>query len=72
MAAPVVLAATVKHPATLIFLYSSRDTGQGWATAMDAVRPSHVKVICSTVANMPITLNAGFRMWSSFDLKTLD
>lgn len=39
---------------------------------MGAVRPPHVKVICPTAPTMPVTLNAGFRMPSWFDLKSLD
>lgn len=31
-----------------------------------------MKVICPTAPTMPVTLNAGFRMPSWFDLKTLD
>ncbi|XP_017773417.1 PREDICTED: acyl-protein thioesterase 1 [Nicrophorus vespilloides] len=72
MASPVVIAASAKHTATLIFLHGLGDTGQGWASAMTAIRPSHVKVICPTAPTMPVTLNAGFRMPSWFDLKTLD
>ncbi|XP_066155273.1 acyl-protein thioesterase 1 [Euwallacea fornicatus] len=72
MAAPVVLAATAKHTATLIFLHGLGDTGQGWAQAMNAIRSPFVKVICPTAKTMPVTLNAGFRMPSWFDLKSLD
>ncbi|XP_969230.1 acyl-protein thioesterase 1 [Tribolium castaneum] len=72
MAAPIVIAATAKHTATLIFLHGLGDTGQGWASAMAALRPPHVKVICPTAPTMPVTLNAGFRMPSWFDLRTLD
>lgn len=39
---------------------------------MAALRPAHVKVICPTAPTMPVTLNAGFRMPSWFDLRTLD
>ncbi|XP_033230298.1 acyl-protein thioesterase 2 [Belonocnema kinseyi] len=39
---------------------------------MGAVRSSHIKVICPTAPTMPVTLNAGFRMPSWFDLKSLD
>lgn len=39
---------------------------------MAAIRQPHVKVICPTAPTMPVTLNAGFRMPSWFDLKTLD
>lgn len=45
---------------------------QGWASAMAALRPPHVKVVCPTADTIPVTLNAGFRMPSWFDLKTLD
>lgn len=39
---------------------------------MGNLRPPHVKVICPTAATMPVTLNAGFRMPSWFDLRTLE
>lgn len=48
------------------------DCRQGWASAMAALRPSHVKVVCPTADTIPVTLNAGFRMPSWFDLRTLD
>ncbi|KAF5276458.1 hypothetical protein FQA39_LY06527 [Lamprigera yunnana] len=72
MAAPVVIAAGVKHTSTLIFLHGLGDTGHGWASAIGGLRPPHVKVICPTAPTMPVTLNAGFRMPSWFDLKALD
>lgn len=72
MASPVILAATAKHTATLIFLHGLGDTGQGWAQAMNAIRAPFIKVICPTAHTIPVTLNAGFRMPSWFDLKTLD
>lgn len=39
---------------------------------MASIRPPFVKVICPTAKTIPVTLNAGFRMPSWFDLKTLD
>ncbi|XP_060535871.1 acyl-protein thioesterase 1 [Cylas formicarius] len=72
MAAPVVISASAKHTATLIFLHGLGDTGQGWAGAISAIRPPYVKVVCPTAPAMPVTLNAGLRMPSWFDLKTLD
>ncbi|XP_050301660.1 acyl-protein thioesterase 1 [Anthonomus grandis grandis] len=72
MSAPVILSATAKHTATLIFLHGLGDTGQGWAQAMNAIRSPFMKVICPTARTIPVTLNAGFRMPSWFDLKTLD
>lgn len=69
---PVVIAATAKHTTTLIFLHGLGDTGHGWASAMAAIKSPHMKVICPTAPTMPVTLNAGFRMPSWFDLRTLD
>ncbi|XP_049807712.1 acyl-protein thioesterase 1 isoform X1 [Schistocerca nitens] len=69
---PVIIAATAKHTATVIFLHGLGDTGHGWASGMGAIRSPHVKVICPTAPTMPVTLNGGFRMPSWFDLRTLD
>lgn len=44
----------------------------GWSSALAAVRPPFMKVICPTAPTQPVSLNAGFRMPSWFDLKTLD
>lgn len=73
MSAPVVtMQATAKQTATLIFLHGLGDTGHGWAQAMVAVRPPYMKVICPTAPTIPVTLNAGFRMPSWFDIRSLD
>ncbi|XP_063615538.1 acyl-protein thioesterase 1-like [Penaeus indicus] len=72
MAAPVVVNATAKHTATVIFLHGLGDTGHGWASAMAAIGSPHIKFICPTAPVMPVTLNNGFRMPSWFDLKSLD
>ncbi|XP_012260302.2 acyl-protein thioesterase 2 [Athalia rosae] len=72
MSTPVVIAATARHTATLIFFHGLGDTGHGWASSMGAVRAPHVKVICPTAPTMPVTLNGGFRMPSWFDLRSLD
>ncbi|CAG9088191.1 hypothetical protein JYU34_021127 [Plutella xylostella] len=69
---PVIIAATAKHTSSLIFLHGLGDTGHGWASTIAAIRGPHVKVICPTAATIPVTLNAGFRMPSWFDLRTLD
>lgn len=44
----------------------------GWATTVGALRTPNMKVICPTAPTMPVSLNAGFRMPSWFDLRTLD
>ncbi|XP_036670386.1 acyl-protein thioesterase 1 isoform X1 [Drosophila suzukii] len=72
MAAPVIVEATAKQTATLIFMHGLGDTGHGWSSALAAIRPPFMKVICPTAPTQPVSLNAGFRMPSWFDLKTLD
>jgi len=69
---PVIVSASAKHTASLIFLHGLGDTGHGWATTIAAIRPPHVKVICPSAAKMPVTLNSGFESPSWFDLLTLD
>jgi len=69
---PVVVSASAKHTASLIFLHGLGDTGHGWATSIAAIRPPHVKVICPSAAKMPVTLNSGFESPSWFDLLSLD
>ncbi|XP_050699983.1 acyl-protein thioesterase 1-like isoform X2 [Eriocheir sinensis] len=56
----------------VIFLHGLGDTGHGWASAMAAIGSPHIKFICPTAQVMAVTLNAGFRMPSWFDLKSLD
>lgn len=72
MTSPVVIAASARHTATLIFFHGLGDTGNGWASSMGAIRSPHVKVVCPTAPTMPVTLNAGFKMPSWFDLRSLD
>lgn len=72
MTTRVVIPATARHTATLIFFHGLGDTGHGWANAMRSIQAAHVKIICPTAPTMRVTLNAGFRMPSWFDLKTLD
>lgn len=69
---PVVVSASAKHTATLIFLHGLGDTGHGWASSIAAIRPPHVKVVCPTANKMAVTLNSGFQMPSWFDLMSLD
>lgn len=69
---PVVISATSKHTASVIFLHGLGDTGHGWAAALQMLKLPHVKYICPTAPIMPVTLNAGYKMPSWFDLKTLD
>uniref|UniRef100_A0A4D5R9Z0 palmitoyl-protein hydrolase n=1 Tax=Scolopendra viridis TaxID=118503 RepID=A0A4D5R9Z0_SCOVI len=72
MAHPVVISASAKHTATVIFLHGLGDTGHGWASALASIQLPHVKYVCPTAPTMPVTLNNGFKMPSWFDLMTLD
>lgn len=56
-----------KNINNIIYYYS-----HGWASTIAAIRTPHMKVICPTAPVMPVSLNAGFRMPSWFDLKSLD
>ncbi|XP_065889526.1 acyl-protein thioesterase 1-like [Dysidea avara] len=67
----VIVPATAKHTATVIFLHGLGDTGHGWAEAMKSIASSHIKYICPTASIMPVTLNHGYRMPSWFDLYSL-
>lgn len=69
---PVVISASVKQTATVIFFHGLGDSGNGWAEAMTQIRHPYMKLICPSASPMPVTLNQGFRMPSWFDLYTLD
>jgi len=69
---PVVVSASGKHTATLIFLHGLGDTGHGWASSLAEVRQPHVKIVCPTAPVQPVTLNSGFQMPAWFDLISLD
>lgn len=72
MTSPVVVSASAKHTATLIFLHGLGDTGHGWSSTMAALKPAYCKLICPTAPSMPVTFNAGYTMPSWFDLRSLD
>jgi len=68
----VVISASGKHTATLIFLHGLGDTGHGWASSLADIRPPHLKIVCPTAPTRPVTLNSGFEMPAWFDLMSLD
>lgn len=72
MSSPVVISASAKHTATVIFLHGLGDTGHGWASAMASIKSPHIKYVCPTAPTIPVTLNAGCRMPSWFDIMALD
>lgn len=57
---------------TLICIFLKSIFRHGWASTIAAIRTPNMKVICPTAHAIPVSLNAGFRMPSWFDLKTLD
>lgn len=68
---PHVVAAQARHTATLIFLHGLGDTGEGWSQMFRQLQLKNIKTVCPTAPIMPVTLNAGFRMPSWFDIKSL-
>jgi len=70
--APVVIQASSKQTATIIFLHGLGDTGHGWAASLASIKPPYAKLICPTAPAIPVSLNMGMRMPSWFDLKSLD
>ncbi|XP_014664420.1 PREDICTED: acyl-protein thioesterase 1-like isoform X2 [Priapulus caudatus] len=48
------------------------ETGRhGWAAGLAEIKPAYLKCVCPNAPTMPVTLNAGFRMPSWFDIYTL-
>ncbi|KAI9561955.1 hypothetical protein GHT06_012918 [Daphnia sinensis] len=72
MAGKVIIEASAKHTATVIFFHGLGDTGHGWASSLAEIKPAFVKLVCPTAPTIPVTLNSGFRMPAWFDLKGLD
>ena len=72
MVPPVILKATTRHTATLIFLHGLGDTGVGCAGALSSIRPSYMKVICPTAPIIPVTCNGGFAMPAWYDILSLE
>lgn len=75
MPSPIILNSTPADSpqALVVFLHGLGDTGEGWSMAFKQpnLRNSKIKYIFPTADQMPVTLNAGFRMNSWFDLYSL-
>ena len=41
---PVILKPRIKQTASMIFLHGLGDTGHGWASLLNTIRPDHIKV----------------------------
>ncbi|XP_064604525.1 acyl-protein thioesterase 1-like [Liolophura sinensis] len=68
MQAPLIVASQARHTASLIFLHGLGDTGHGWADTLGELRLKNIRCICPTAPIQPVTLNAGMRMPSWFDI----
>ncbi|KAJ3192692.1 hypothetical protein HK101_006114 [Irineochytrium annulatum] len=69
----VVINATGKHTATVLFLHGLGDTGHGWspvATELSEKLP-HAKFILPHAPSIPISINNGFSMPGWYDIKSL-
>eukprot|EP00931_Biecheleriopsis_adriatica_P062958 TRINITY_DN38055_c0_g1_i1.p1 TRINITY_DN38055_c0_g1~~TRINITY_DN38055_c0_g1_i1.p1 ORF type:complete len:262 (+),score=50.11 TRINITY_DN38055_c0_g1_i1:51-836(+) len=62
------------HTATCIFMHGLGDTANGFAGLCHsfAIDMPHVRFICPTAPEAPVTLNGGMRMTSWYDIKGLD
>jgi len=67
--APIVIPASGKHTATVIFFHGLGDTGHGWAPVFqDMIREPHIKYICPHAPTRAVTLNMGMKMPAWFDM----
>ncbi|KAL8584663.1 hypothetical protein ACOMHN_002392 [Nucella lapillus] len=69
---PAVVQPQKEHTATLIFLHGLGDTGHGWATGLRMLKLQHIKCVCPHAPIKPVTLNAGMKMPSWFDIHGLE
>ncbi|KKA30886.1 hypothetical protein TD95_004546 [Thielaviopsis punctulata] len=74
--APLIVPATARHTATVIFAHGLGDSCAGW---IDVVRNwrlrnklSQVKFVLPNAPTIPITCNGGYRMPGWFDITSLD
>ncbi|OQR73354.1 acyl-protein thioesterase 1-like [Tropilaelaps mercedesae] len=72
MSAPIIIPATARHTATVIFLHGLGDTGYGWSEQLRQLRLPHVKYICPNAPAIPVALNGGMRMPAWFNIFSLD
>ncbi|KAI1157702.1 phospholipase/Carboxylesterase [Nemania serpens] len=75
-AKPLLLAASAKHTATVIFLHGLGDTGYGWAPAVEGWirrgRLNEVKWVLPNAPRIPITAAEGMPMPGWFDIAALN
>jgi len=67
----VIVKATAKHTASVIFLHGLGDTGEGWSSMLQDIAQPYIRYVCPTANSIPVTLNMGMRMPSWFDIRGL-
>ncbi|KAI1366645.1 phospholipase/Carboxylesterase [Xylaria arbuscula] len=76
MAKPLMIAASARHTATVIFLHGLGDTGFGWAPAVEGwvggKKLNHVKWVLPHAPRLPITAAQGMPMPAWFDIAALN
>ncbi|XP_055490051.1 acyl-protein thioesterase 1-like [Leucoraja erinacea] len=65
---PIIIPATKKATAAVIFLHGLGDTGHGWAEGLSTIKIPHVKYICPNAPTAPVTMNFNMTMSSWFDI----
>lgn len=68
----VTIAPKDNHTATVFFLHGLGDTGHGWAAGFEDIQEGYIKYSCPNAPIQPVTLNAGMRMPSWFDITSLN
>lgn len=67
--------ARARHVATVIFIHGLGDSGAGWSFLPELFaaqgRLSGIKWILPNAPNIAVTINAGMRMSSWYDIKSL-
>ncbi|KAK2920801.1 hypothetical protein Q8A73_000286 [Channa argus] len=71
LAEAVTVSGMEKETAVVIFLHGLGDSGHGWADTLTGIQLPHVKFICPSAPQIPVTLNMKSMMPAWFDLMGL-
>lgn len=73
MTSPIIIEATGKHTASIIFSHGLGDTARGWVplaqTLSRKAQFAHIRFVLPTAPVQPVTANGGYRMTSWFDIQ---
>lgn len=68
---PIVIPASGKHSATIVWLHGLGDTGNGWSDISGMMNLPHIKWVIPTAPIQPVLLNGGYPCTSWFDIRGL-